>query len=61
MTMNDLLKGIIKDRPLWNIQIWGPISLEDKAEVEVVLLFGETKVESKEVVKFNIVPQVVDK
>jgi hypothetical protein len=53
-TLFELLKDDLKDRPVWAYQVYGPLSFDDYAEVEVMVSFGEKREVSRETYKFML-------
>jgi hypothetical protein len=47
-TIADLLKNEIGKRPIWDYRIWAPLSLDDDAEVKIIIDFGKTTMETTE-------------
>ena len=44
----DLLADKITIKPVWDYKIWAPMSMEDLAEVRVVVTYGRNKAEYTE-------------
>ena len=57
MTIADLLRPEIskEDKPIWDINLWSPLRLEDPAYLEVWIDFGDSYAEYRKTYRLNIV------